>query len=205
MSPAQTLAGPSERGRFERRDLTLDPSAGGVYSARMPSPEEWREVTSRIRAGDVGAFRALYQMATEDGRALLRARYAKTNPADHEDLIHDVLATAQDRIVEAENPRGMFIVCLANRTVDFFRRAREKPLGDELPEIVASSNTAARLDLQRALEELTVGNERDAQIYYAIAVLGEDADVVARAYGLTRDNAYQIVSRTKKRLKGGTP
>jgi len=173
-----------------------------MLERRMATADEWRELGAKVNAGDLDAIRAWYRTAIDEGRALIRRRNYKINAADHDDVIHDVLAKNQELLLHAESPRALFLQCLANHALDVLRKSREVPLDDKTPEPASVSSHASRLDVQRALVELSEGSQRDAQVFYAVVVAGEDPDVVAELFGLTRENVYQIVSRTKKRLKG---
>lgn len=169
----------------------------------MATADQWREVVGELRAGREERERDIYRYALEDGRSRLRRQF-RDFTADHDDLIHDVLARIMSRLVEFENPRAYFIRCLVNHATDATRKSREDLPGETLKQEMAPGGQESSLEMERVLLELVDGTQRDAQIYLAVVILGEDAETVGRAYGLTRENTYQIVSRTKKRLKSAT-
>jgi RNA polymerase sigma factor (sigma-70 family) len=172
----------------------------------MPRREEWLDACAEIRGAEEPlsspAWACLYRLALEDGRALLRWRFRDIPDSGKDDLVHDVLATAWEQVVNAENPRGLFIVALQNRALDLLRRGGTRSVGQvDLDTLQAESASDEvrnlALDTLDALLELP---PRDREVLLASAA-GEDGTEIARRHGMSEANAYQIISRTRRSLK----
>lgn len=144
----------------------------------------------------------LYRMAIEDGRAALKRMTPRLTDEDADDLVHEFLASRLNHVVEAGNPRGLFIVALcrhAGRSLGKSRRERPdvattagrvEGAQPQTPEVA----TEVRLDGHALLASVS---ERDQDVLIAVG-LGEDREDIAAAHGLGRAAVDQIVSRFRK-------
>lgn len=173
------------------------------------SRQGWDEALERLRNDDTSAYAQLYSMARSLGRAILARKFPGI-PADaRDDLIHDVLAHLLQ--LDHAPQRGLFIVALVNRALDYVRRAdfarRQDPVSqsrdDESDDPLhafadgddVEARALARDEMSRALASLP---ERDRQVVTAVA-LGEDRDEIAARFGTSRNNVDQIVVRVRKK------
>lgn len=174
----------------------------------MATAEDWRIWRDTIRSGSPEgalAMQQLYEAARAQGQAALARGYRIRND-EAVDLVHDTLATSLEPILDAESPLSFFLVSLRNRAVDQYRRRRrERPLEDREEtgrEPKDPADTEAPSHAQQVLaflaDELSA---RDNRIFGALAGLGLSAREVAKQEGVTPANVYQIVSRTRRRLK----
>jgi RNA polymerase sigma factor (sigma-70 family) len=166
----------------------------------MATAHEWQLVRERIvRAPDARRspdFRALYALAMDDGQRALRS-FKKLDAARRVDLVHDLLATRMDAILDAESPRALFMTSLGRLAIQWLRRKDAEVLEPVTPTPDGTDRDPAhRLDLIRTLERLP---PRDRQVLLAVA-MGEDREEIARVLGTSRENVDQIVSRARKRL-----
>lgn len=151
-------------------------------------------------------FEPLYELAVRDGEALLARRYRNIRPDERRDFVHDVLAKALEAIVEAENPRGMFIVCLSHHVASLFRgAAKQRTEVDELrarAEVGHVEGSAeARVELGELLMLLEQAPPRDVQVLLAAAIGELDTEALAAIFGTSRDNVYKIISRLRLHLR----
>jgi DNA-directed RNA polymerase specialized sigma24 family protein len=181
----------------------------------MATAVEWRQVAARIRTHprDLEALATLYRYAVAEADYVLRRpRFKEIAPGDRDDIVHDVLAEKHDVIVAADSPAALFRRCLVNRAIDILRRWQARQVsaapgkdgeGTSIPEPSVPPPQPISVDLRAVTAELLEGDQRHAQIFYAVVVLEETPNVVAAAYGETVANIYQIVSRLRRRLKLG--
>lgn len=106
--------------------------------------------------------RSLEAFVSERGRRLLRAAWLLTGDAGHaEDLLQTALAKCWDRFEDLGDDAifEAYLRTTLHRTyVSWWRRrswTSERPTGQDLDAVVAEPATEARLDLHRALMELT--------------------------------------------------
>lgn len=157
----------------------------------MPSKGEW---LNACRDRDDAT---LYALALADGRSCLRT-FRDLDHARKLDLIHDVLASGWNAILTAENPRAWFITALTHRTIGWVRRRGAAVVeASGLEPSPLSEDPAYLIDAWRAFEALSI---REQHILLADA-LGEPRAEIARAFGTTRANIDQIISRSRKRLE----
>lgn len=170
--------------------------------------------------GGVAASRSvlrLYKFALQDGPRIIHSFKKELGATVVEELSHALIAEKLAAIVEAQNPKAFFRTALVRRAITWQRRgdATVAATPDESisPKPVAGStgHTQGRdigeeaerrefvHDARLILDSLS---DRDRQIVVAVA-LGDDREAVARAFGTTRANVDQIVSRVRKLLKGG--
>ena len=179
----------------------------------MATSEEWRVVVARIRLAGT-ALRSpdladLYELAVHDGEAILARRYGDVRSDERRDLVHDVLIKALDEIVAADNPRGYFLVCLRNHVTSQLRleMTRRTEVDEERALAEADARPAqgdARIELGELLALLDDAPPRDVQVLLAAALGERDGDALAEAFGISRANVHQIISRLRKHLRAVT-
>ena len=175
----------------------------------MATREEWDEAVGRIRA-DPTPFRSphlhrLYDLAREDGPRALASFRRPLGEARTTDLLYDFLALKLQAILDAESPRAFFLTALRNHAFSWVRRGDAKVVEsppDSSRETAADGSEDERrafmIDAREALAKLS---ERDQGIVKAVGS-GELREDVARAFGTSRANVDQIVSRTHRRFWG---
>lgn len=171
----------------------------------MSGSEEWRRIVEEISATDPPlrshALVSLYQLACADARAALRS-FSTHIREQAEDLAQDIVFEKLGALIAAPNPRALFYTAVRNAAIDLqrqhARRPRDEDPIEQLPSLDAAveSHVGARLELARAQALLT---PRELDIFVAIAA-GEERDDIARAFGTSRANIDQLVSRARKRL-----
>lgn len=176
----------------------------------MSIREEWLEIVEEVAAARVRsrspALARLYRVAVAEARAALQSFSADIR-GQADDLVHDLLHEKLDAILEARNPRGLFITAIRNAAIDLQRRDKKLAREDEAPSAERHDEGPAVDDLlasrQEAERVAATLSARERQVFAALAA-GEERDDIARALGTTRANIDQIVSRTRKRLGGAS-
>lgn len=177
----------------------------------MSIREEWLEVVAEVAAARVRsrspALARLYRVAVAEARAALQSFSADIH-GQADDLVHDLLHEKLDAILEARNPRGLFITAIRNAAIDLQRRDKRLARGEDAVTALEASDEALALDdaasARQEAERLTATlSARERQVFAALAA-GEERDDIAGALGTTRANIDQIVSRTRKRLGGAS-
>jgi hypothetical protein len=83
----------------------------------MDTREAWLEVVEEIASAPVRtrspALARLYRLAVTEATAAL-ARFPADIQWQAEDLVHDLLHEKLDAILEAHNPRGLFLTAIRN-------------------------------------------------------------------------------------------
>lgn len=177
----------------------------------MATSDEWREVVEQIADAAVPerspALPRLYRFAVEEARLALRSFPASVRE-QVDDLVHDKLHEKLRSIVDAASPRAFFVTAIRHAAIDLVRRQKRLAPQDELDEAPSANDAAlapdeaasVRIEAVRVLATLNV---RERQIFGAIAA-GEDRDDIAAALYTSRANIDQIVSRTRRRMGGGS-
>ncbi len=177
----------------------------------MATSDEWREVAEEIAEAATPerspALPRLYRYAVEAARLALR-RFPAAVPEQGDDLVHDKLHEKLRSIVDAANPRAFFVTAIHRAAIDLLRRQKKFAPQDELDaappanDAVLAPDEAASLHIE-AVRVLAMLDGREQQIFGGIMV-GEDRDDIAAALGTSRANIDQIVSRTRRRMGGGS-
>ena len=174
-----------------------------IGSLLVAAGDDWKKAAARVRESKDHLPR-LYELAREDGPRFLARFQRRLGDERILDLVHDLLATKADAIVQADEPRALFCTALQRRAVSWLRRG-DAAVVEESP---ASRGTGATggedeherqrflVDARAALEELT---PRERGMAVAVA-LGEEREDVAREFKTTRANVDQIVSRIRRRF-----
>ncbi len=176
----------------------------------MSKADDWKAVRAELcSSGDPRhspKFHKLYELATRDGRRILSS-FRRIAEADRDDLIHDVLVRVLDHLLDAqvENPRAFFATALTRDATSAFRteKRRNELVSVHLPEAhphETHGRSDGRDQLLIQLQALESASPRDQQILIALG-LGEPPQEVAHAFGLTRANVDQIVSRFRRRFR----
>jgi len=179
--------------------------------------QDWQDIVGLIqrapdrhRSPHVARF---YALAIDDGMRTLRSFRERLGEDRLRDLIHDLLASALDAILDAESPRAFFTTSLRRRAIDWIRRPdaaiadhddprRENDVrADRVTAGAAIGNTTDAdhgfvMDARAALAQLS---ERDRDIVLGVAY-GEDRERLAQEHRTTRQNIDQIVSRARRVL-----
>jgi len=175
----------------------------------MSTREAWLEVVEEIAAAPVRtrspALARLYRLAVTAATTAL-ARFPSEIQEQVEDLVHDLLHEKLDAILEAHNPRGLFVTAIRRSAIDLQRRDRRLVQEDEDdastqardPSAPVDEALAARQEAERLSATLS---PKERQVFAAIAA-GEEREDIARAMGTSRANIDQIVSRARKRIVG---
>lgn len=175
---------------------------------RMATADQWRELCRLVaESNDPLAspqWARLFAFALEDSRRILGK---KVDAARCEDLAHDAIARILTHLapfLQATSPQRYFATTLRRLAADEHRapRARREVLSDDIDEIPRSQGEAADVggltrDLQEAWARL---DPREGKALAAHAD-GADGRELASLLGVSRANAYQILSRGKKRLR----
>jgi DNA-directed RNA polymerase specialized sigma24 family protein len=183
----------------------------------VPVAEDWNAVVAQLRAS-TDPLRSphlprLYELALADGPRLLSSFRRRLGEERIIDLVHDLLAAKVDAIIAAEEPRALFCTALQRRAISWLRRGDAEVVADEDATSAADAVTAASsspasedsrrgfiLDAKTALDGLP---ERERAMVVAVA-LGEERESIARAFGTSRANVDQIVSRVRRRFSEET-
>lgn len=176
----------------------------------MSIREEWLEVVAEVAAARVRsrspALPRLYRVAVAEARTALQS-FPTDIRGQTDDLVHDLLHEKLDAILEARNPRGLFITAIRNAAIDLQRRDKKLVREDETLAVERHDEAPAVDDLlasrQEAERVTATLSARERQVFAALAA-GEERDDIARALGTSRVNIDQIVSRTRKRLGGAS-
>ena len=173
----------------------------------MPAAEEWIRVVLLIRK-DADPLKSahlgeLYTLALQDGPRLLKSFQKRLGDDRIIDLVHDLLASKIDAIVAADEPRALFCTALQRRAISWLRRG-DAAVVEDTPErapdgLHEDDRQGFLLDAKTALEGLP---ERERAMVVAVA-LGEEREAIAAAFGTTRANVDQIVSRVRRRFAEG--
>jgi DNA-directed RNA polymerase specialized sigma24 family protein len=163
-------------------------------------------MTARIRADPPPHrsrhFAALYAAAESHGHVVLHRFARQIDAATLEDLPRDVVVERLREILEAENPRALFCTIVFNRARSVLRKQKtreekapavQEP-GGSVPE---SERRAFHVSAAEIWLELP---ERTREMLQEFILCG-DAERIARAYGTTAANLYQILSRLRSRAR----
>lgn len=168
----------------------------------MATADDWREAALCIRQDRAKHLPRLYQLALEDGPRLLARFQRRLGDERIVDLVHDLLATKVDAIIEADEPRALFCTALQRRAISWLRRG-DAAVASERPESAADRDDEGErqrflLDARAALDDLA---PRERAMAVAVA-LGEEREAVAREFKTTRANVDQILSRIRRKFAG---
>jgi RNA polymerase sigma-70 factor, ECF subfamily len=154
------------------------------------------------RAGDRGAFGALYQQYGRLVHGILLARVPRT---DVDDLVQDVFVQAMQRLGGLRDPRafgGWLSVIARNLATDHLRRT---PRVAELPEDLAASS-GDRTDALAALAVIRGLPEAYRETLVLRLVEGMTGPEIAARTGLTpasvRVNLHRGMKQLRERLEG---
>lgn len=146
--------------------------------------------------------KALYALARRTGVAALKRRWSYSEE-EAMDVVHDVLATRFQMVVDAELPRAFFLTILVRQAIDRYRRRRPNEEEELAPERVGAASWSQGAALELAEVMTFLRNElspRDFSVFGARCV-GASSKEVGDAMGLSSANVDQIVSRARARLK----
>jgi len=170
----------------------------------VPAAEDWTRVVLLIR-GDADPLTSphlpkLYELALADGPRLLKSFQKRLGDDRIVDLVHDLLATKVEAIVNADEPRALFCTALQRRAISWLRRG-DAAVVEDAPErppegVIEDERQGFLVDARNALADLP---ERERAMVVAVA-LGEEREAIAAAFRTTRANVDQIVSRVRRRF-----
>jgi RNA polymerase sigma factor (sigma-70 family) len=172
----------------------------------MSTADEWRELCGLVAESEDPLesphLSRLFTLALDDSRRILGARF---DASRRDDLAHDAIARLLahlDAFLQATSPRRYFATTLRRLAADDHRgpRARREVLSDDIEEVPRSHREPAvglQRDLRAAWARL---DPREAKALAANAD-GADGQEIASLLGVSRANAYQILSRGKKHLR----
>jgi DNA-directed RNA polymerase specialized sigma24 family protein len=176
----------------------------------VPKAEDWRSIVAALRSAPDPAtspdLPRLYALALADGPLLLKSFRRRLGEDRIVDLVHDFLAANLGAVIAADEPRALFCVALQRRAISWLRRGdadvAADPSSGKVPAAPVDEHERHDfiVDARSALAGLP---KREQEIVVAVA-LGEDREAVARAFGTSRSNVDQIVSRVRRRFASGT-
>ena len=193
----------------EEGSLAVPVFHGAVASGDDPVADELRANELRLigaaRAGDRGAFGALYTLYGRLVHGIVLSRVPRT---DVEDLVQDVFVHAMQRLASLREPRafGGWLAAIArNIATDHLRRAPR--IADMPQDLAASSN-----DQTEALAVLAVIRSLP-EAYRETLVLrlveGMTGPEISARTGLTpasvRVNLHRGMKQLRERLEGSAP
>lgn len=171
----------------------------------MSSHEDWREVIDALSVSPAPlrcpAMARLYALALKAAHDALRS-HGPSVREQVEDLVHDKLFACLEDLLKASNPRGLFVTAIRRAAIDLVRRARRFDHDDETPGDHLSDPAPRADDAITSREELNALlaplSARDREVILA-AAQGCDREELAAAFGTSRANIDQIVSRVRRR------
>ena len=179
------------------------PAAGSSRAEEMA-------LVARAVAGDLGAFEAIYK--AHSGRLYSVTCRVLGNPADAEDLLQDIFLAAHRKLesFRGDSALGTWLYRLAmNMCLDHLRSraSRSGQLTDPLDEEYGlddagsrklAERTVAKMDLERALEQLPDGC-RAAFVLHDVE--GLEHREVADALGIAEGTSKSQVHKARMRLR----
>jgi len=144
-------------------------------------------------------------MVLREARRIIGS-YSKDFGADGlDDIASQFLVDKLDALVEADNPARFLATALYRRACSMKRRKDAQHL--ELTERHADGTAGAdgrkpllELELEEAMIALNSLSTRDREIILAVAS-GHEPEEAAEAFGTSRANVYQVISRFRRRFK----
>jgi RNA polymerase sigma-70 factor (ECF subfamily) len=166
------------------------------------------DLVARCRAGDVDAFETIYNQHA--ARLYTLACRMAGSAEDGEDLLQEIFLQAHRKLVsfKGDSSLGTWLYRLAlNHCLDYVRSRRAKigRLTDTLDEegaiepVAARETPVARLDLERALQQLPAGC-REAFVLHDVE--GFDHKEVAKMLGIAEGTSKSQVFKARHRLRG---
>jgi len=131
-------------------------------------------------------------------RRLLGGRLQDQDP---EDVLSDVvlrLLERADLLAEIENVTAYLVTALGNRVADLFRRKREQPIPEGLPEPLAPEDPEARRDVGRALSLLDTA---ERAVWLAVEMDGRSFRELAEAWGEPIGTLLSRKNRAGKKMR----
>lgn len=167
--------------------------------------DEWSRQMRAALAGDDPAYRSLLAAIAPVLRGIVRARGAKIDSAEGEDIVQEALLAIHLKRAtwDPTQPLRPWIYAIARyKLADAFRRrgrAVHMPVEDwsDILEAPAGPDPTEPRDAARLIAALP---ERDAALLDCIALQGNDRDDCAAKLGLTPDTARVVLHRALKRL-----
>jgi DNA-directed RNA polymerase specialized sigma24 family protein len=169
------------------------------------STEAWREAADAVRCAtspwEGDGFAALYALALREGRRTLRG-FRTLDDARRDDLAAEVITRRLREVAGATRPRAYFRVALRRTALSWIRGERltlreegeveyvEGPLDEE------ETRAVYAIDARGALAGM---GARERAVLVADAC-GEAREAIAKAWGTSRANVDQIVSRGRRRV-----
>ena len=166
---------------------------------------EWSALLQAADAGDGRAYARFLHAITPVLRGIVRARGRNLAPADHEDILQEVLLAihAKRHTRDAAAPVLPWLYAIArHKVVDAFRRrgtAVHLPIEDftEILEAVAGPEPLAARDAERMLAQI---DARSAEIVRAVSLEGEEAGAVGARLSMSEGAVRVAFHRAMKRL-----
>jgi RNA polymerase sigma-70 factor, ECF subfamily len=168
-----------------------------LVSLRIPSSA--RPIAKDELSMDEATFRALYEQTSRPLFSyLLRV-------SGRRDLAEDLLQEAYCRILSSKLPpldetqrRSYLFRTATNLLRDSWRRHKEHPLPDDLPEVAASGpHPNLRIGMRQAFQEL---KDRDRQLLWLAYVEGSSHKEIADATGLKAGSIRLLLFRARRKL-----
>jgi RNA polymerase sigma factor (sigma-70 family) len=178
---------------------------------RLRSPQEWKAIADRIRAGDSEAEKCLYTTLSAGARFFLQRRLRTDDVGD---LVHDIFLTVTaairaGRVREPERLMG-FVRTILNRRVGNvllqIRQGREMPIdlapGKALREVQPDPEQSVLLRektelMKQTLRELST---RDSEILTRFYLLEQPEEQIRAEMTLTATQFRLLKSRAKARF-----
>lgn len=166
---------------------------------------DWSALLRAANAGDGRAYARFLHAVTPVLRGIVRARGRALAPADHEDILQEVLLAihAKRHTWDAAAPVLPWLYAIArHKVVDAFRRrgaAVHLPIEDlaELLSADPGADTLASRDSDRLIARL---DARSAQIVRAVSLEGEQTAAVGQRLGMTEGAVRVALHRALQRM-----
>jgi RNA polymerase sigma-70 factor (ECF subfamily) len=186
-------------------------SAGRQREARPYSSKQTTvsdaELVARCRAGDFGAFEALYRQHA--ARIYTVACRISGSPQDGEDLLQEIFLLAHRKLgsFKGDAALGTWLYRLAiNHCLDFVRGRQAKKMrltanledGPGLEPVAPRESPIARIDLERAVARLPDGC-REAFVLHDVE--GFDHREIARMLGIAEGTSKSQVFKARMKLR----
>jgi RNA polymerase sigma factor (sigma-70 family) len=153
---------------------------------------------------DPAASQRLTEALAKDQERLVgyaRRRLPASAGDEAEDVLSDVvlrLLERTDLLTEVENVTAYLFTALGNRIADLFRKKRELPMPENLPEPAAPEDTEEQLGLAQALSLLSTA---ERAVWLAVELDGRSFKELAELWGEPIGTLLSRKSRAQKNLQ----
>jgi RNA polymerase sigma-70 factor (ECF subfamily) len=182
-------------------------SAVVVSRADPHSPQDERELLTRVQSGEAAAFDLLVQRYLPKARVI--ARRLLQNPDDADDLVQDAFLRALERIdtFDVSRPFGpWFTRLLVNLGLDWRRKQRVRGGEGQDPETLAGTSRpdreTERAELRRSLQEAVDRlPDRQRLIISLFEVEGHSTEEVADMLNVSQVTVRWHLHQARKALR----